>query len=96
MIKKEHGKIDWQRTAGEIYNQYRAFESWPGIWTTWQGRIFKVLSCSLDITIPDALIIPCGGETKLAVTILQPEGKNAMTARDFLNGNSDFNPADLQ
>ncbi len=96
LIRKEHGRIDWSKPAQEIYNQYRAFNQWPGIWTTWQERIFKILECSLDNDRPEALLIPCGENTQLAVTILQPEGKNAMTSRDFLNGYPDFNPAELK
>jgi len=31
IIKKENGEIDWQKSAKEIYNQWRAYSLWPGI-----------------------------------------------------------------
>jgi len=38
MIKKEDGKIDWSLSAEEIYNLWRAFEEWPGVYSK-QGAI---------------------------------------------------------
>ena len=37
MIKKEDGRIDWSLTSGEIERMVRAFQSWPGTYTFWQG-----------------------------------------------------------
>jgi len=31
-LKKEDGKIDWQKTAAEIERMVRAFTPWPGAW----------------------------------------------------------------
>jgi methionyl-tRNA formyltransferase len=30
-IEKGEGKIDWQLTAGQLYNKFRAFSPWPGL-----------------------------------------------------------------
>lgn len=38
LLKKEDGKIDWSRTAAEIYNRMRAFTPWPGAFTTFGGQ----------------------------------------------------------
>ena len=35
-LKKADGRIDWSRGAIEIKNQIRAFQPWPGTFTTWQ------------------------------------------------------------
>ncbi len=35
-IAKEDGRIDWRKDAKQIYNQFRAFHVWPGIWTIWR------------------------------------------------------------
>lgn len=32
-FNRNDGKIDWFKTAKEIYNQYRGLTPWPGIWT---------------------------------------------------------------
>ena len=36
-IKKEDGRIDWNRPAREIWNRLRAFTPWPGAFTFWLG-----------------------------------------------------------
>jgi methionyl-tRNA formyltransferase len=36
-IKKEDGRIDWSRSAREIWNRLRAFTPWPGAFAFWLG-----------------------------------------------------------
>ncbi|MGA2428339.1 MAG: methionyl-tRNA formyltransferase [Candidatus Acidiferrum sp.] len=43
LLKKEDGRIDWTRTANEIYNRMRGFTPWPGSYTTFRGRTCHVL-----------------------------------------------------
>jgi methionyl-tRNA formyltransferase len=38
ILKKEDGRIDWNRPAQEIYNRMRAFAPWPGAYTTFRGQ----------------------------------------------------------
>jgi methionyl-tRNA formyltransferase len=38
MLKKEDGRIDWSRSAQEIYNRIRGFAPWPGAYTTFRGQ----------------------------------------------------------
>jgi methionyl-tRNA formyltransferase len=42
LLKKEDGKIDWARTAPEIYNRMRAFTPWPGAYTTFRGQVCHI------------------------------------------------------
>ena len=37
-IKKEDGRADWNKPAQEIYNQWRAFSKWPGLFTFFKNR----------------------------------------------------------
>ncbi len=91
LITKQHGRINWQQTADQIYNQFRAFNVWPGIWTMWNNRVVKILeSHPVESDEGNNLLIPCGDYTMLAITKLQLEGKKPMSARDFLNGYKDF------
>lgn len=96
MIKKEHGKADWHsKTAQEIYNQFRAFNVWPGLWTEYQGDVLKILQCRVyykeleDADLPKD-VIPCKDDTYLQLLEVQLAGKNKMAMKDFLNGHSDF------
>ncbi len=36
-LKKEHGLIDWTRTAEQVVNQIRAMQPWPTAYTYWHG-----------------------------------------------------------
>lgn len=97
LINKQDGKIAWSKTAQEIYNQYRAFIAWPGIWTTWQDKTLKILKCvpTLETEIPP-IKIPCGNNTFLRISELQLEGKKPTTDQEFLNGYPNFNVKDLK
>jgi methionyl-tRNA formyltransferase len=95
LLKKEDGKIDFSRTATEIYNRLRGFQPWPGAFTTFLGRNLNVLAGrpvrrSLTngqiLVQDDQLIVGCGQGTALELLELQPEGKKRMAARDFVHG----------
>ncbi len=42
MLKKEDGRIDWNRPAHEIYTRMRGFAPWPGAYTTFRGQTCHV------------------------------------------------------
>ena len=43
MMKKEDGRIDWSRTAAEIYNRIRGFAPWPGAFSVLRGKTCQIL-----------------------------------------------------
>lgn len=103
-ITKHDGEIDWQLPAGEIWRRVRAFYPWPGCYTRWQGRSLKILEAVLlhqgtDV-VPGRVIAleqgrpsAVGVETSdgiLGLLVVQLEGKRAMTAKDFIQGQRGF------
>jgi methionyl-tRNA formyltransferase len=111
IITKADGKVDWAKSAAEIYNQFRAFYIWPGIWTTWNGKILKITDCvvNTDLRIEhestDAYgfgkvleggVVACGNNTFLQIKQLQLEGKSEVAVNDFLNGYRDFVGSSLE
>lgn len=42
-ILKEEGRINWTEPAWRIERRVRAFQPWPGAYTTWNGQVLKVL-----------------------------------------------------
>jgi methionyl-tRNA formyltransferase len=42
MLKKEHGRINWNLPAQEIFNRMRGFAPWPGAYT-----VFRAQTCHL-------------------------------------------------
>lgn len=98
MMKKEDGRIDWNRSATVIHNLVRGLTPWPGAFTLWDGQMLKlgrtlaeegpaaepgtVLSADAD-----GVCIACG-EGVLRVRELQLAGKKKLPASDFLRGAS--------
>ncbi|MBP9694823.1 MAG: methionyl-tRNA formyltransferase [Candidatus Magasanikbacteria bacterium] len=93
---RDEGKINWHKTALQIYNQYRGLTPWPGVWTTWNEKRIKIISMKII-----ARNLPPGqveifknqlfvGTTKdaIEVTTIQIEGKTAATTTAFILGNS--------
>lgn len=99
-ITREIGKIDWEKTADEIFNQYRAFYGWPGIYTFWKGKRLKLLKIQKreeDLGLLSGQIKQIGEESLVAtkkgsiqILKLQLEGKQAMEIEEFLRGYPDF------
>jgi methionyl-tRNA formyltransferase len=48
LLKKENGRIDWQRPAKEIFNRIRGFAPWPGASTTFRGQACQIWGEPLD------------------------------------------------
>ncbi len=48
ILKREDGKVNWNKSAQEIYNQFRAFTPWPGIFTFWNKAENKQLRIKLN------------------------------------------------
>ncbi|MGH2543210.1 MAG: methionyl-tRNA formyltransferase [Ardenticatenaceae bacterium] len=100
LIRKEHGELDWGRPARELANQVRAFDPWPGTFTTWDGQLLKVLQAAVlhedqgcpTSAAPGAVARVAGrvavatGNGWLELQTVQLAGKRAMSADDFVNG----------
>src|SRR6185295_6257191 len=44
ILEKEHGRIDWTAPAPKIHDHVRGMTSWPGAFTTANGKTLKVLA----------------------------------------------------
>jgi methionyl-tRNA formyltransferase len=98
ILSKDDGRISWDNSASAIYNQFRAFYLWPGIWSIWKGKKIKITECFPSDSAEKAdsgTVLPggqvaCGNGTTLQISRLQMEGKKEMTLTEFLNGNKVF------
>ena len=43
MVRRSNGAVDWRRPARHLERMMRAYEPWPGIFTTWHARTLKIL-----------------------------------------------------
>lgn len=101
MIAKEDGIMDWQRPAVDLWRRVRAFQPWPGCFTTWQGRTVKVIEA---VPLPGqgapGQVVPTDderavvgvqtGDGVLGLLLVQLEGKRAMGAAEFARGQRGF------
>ena len=97
-LTKEEGLIDWTRSAPEIHNRIRGLYPWPHAYTFFKGTRLIVLRSAVATagaspTIPGTIlrvtseaIQVATGDGELAILDVQPEGRRAMRAHDFLLG----------
>jgi methionyl-tRNA formyltransferase len=101
ILAREDGLINFQMSAEEIYNRMRGFQPWPAAYTQFRGKNLKLVTAHPaheGFTLAegemkvqgDRLFAGCGFNSSLELLQVQPEGKKALSAREFING---YHPA---
>lgn len=106
LIERADGKIEWDTEAESIYNRFRAFDPWPGIFTFWKKEDhfvrMKLINITLLPTLPpnhyqlgevfqiDDSFGVQAGSGAILLHTVQLEGKTKMSISDFVRGNPDF------
>lgn len=100
MLNKSMGKIDWNKDAVQIERMVRGLNSWPGTYTSYNGKVLKIWEsevCEKEKTLENevpgtviavdktALYVQTG-ENALKITQVQLEGKRRMSVKEFLLG----------
>jgi methionyl-tRNA formyltransferase len=99
-LTKENCKINWTRSAGEIYNLIRGLSPYPAAWCVfydkneeWNVKIYDSKITIETHTFEIGSVFSSKKEIKIAVRdgfisilSLQFPGKKKMTAAEFLNG----------
>jgi methionyl-tRNA formyltransferase len=99
ILKKEDGRIDWRRSAQQIYNRMRGFAPWPGAFTTFRGQTCLLWGRpelgaatqghttlgEIVASTKDAHVV-CGEGTCLRLEFVQLEGRKKISAGEFVNG----------
>jgi methionyl-tRNA formyltransferase len=91
-LTKEHGRIDWGKSAAEIERQTRAFDPWPGAYTFWAGQLLKIWKAEVVESAagkPGTLLpnlIVATGQGGLKILEVQPAGGKRMSFEAFLRG----------
>jgi methionyl-tRNA formyltransferase len=98
LLKKEDGRIDWNRPAQEIYNRMRGFAPWPGAYTSFRGHTchlwgepfpLRTFTASAPGTLfheGSQILIACGHTTLLRLLSVKLEGRKQVSAVEFANG----------
>lgn len=97
LLSKEDGRLDWSCPAVELDRLVRGTSPWPGAWCGFRGKTLKVHAASPVDEAPEVqvgsiaavsdagMLVRCGLGS-LLLTRVQPPGKRAMGADEFLRG----------
>jgi len=101
LLKKQDGKINWQKSAQEIECFIRARQPWPEAFCEFKGKKLKIIKVESEILeINDyeieqvfqdnnKIAVQCGKDALVFHTV-QLEGKKLILIKDFINGYVDF------
>ncbi len=100
LLSKEEGEIDWQIPASQIWRRVRAFYPWPGCYTTWQGKMLKIVEAvplrgerggpGRVVSLGRGEVGVQSGGGILRLLRVQLEGRREMSAEEFLRGHRAF------
>ncbi len=95
-IFKEDCKIDWNKTAQQVYNFIRGLSPYPAAFTQLDGKVFKIYKAAIDNGSPaHPGTVDTDGKTYfrfaakdgwIKVLECQLEGKKKMGVEEFLKG----------
>ena len=91
-LSREDGRIDWRASAEIICRQIRAFDPWPGTFTTLASTPLKILAAKptggrgVPGTVLDAALTIACGRDAIRLTRLQLPGRTPLDAGPFLRG----------
>jgi methionyl-tRNA formyltransferase len=98
ILTREDGRVDFTRPAREIYNRWRAFQPWPGAWTTIAQRKLALARIAPadgpergsdpgTVTVErQRVLAACAPGSAIELIEVQPEGRKRMPATDFARG----------
>lgn len=99
-ILKSEGIVDWSLPARRLHNLVRGLQPWPLVSAWLDGRRYVLHRTQLTGArsgLPGGTVVEAAGDTLsvaagdgavLRIVEIQPEGRRAMTAREFLAGRS--------
>lgn len=98
MLEKDHGRIEWSKTARQVHNHVRGMSPWPGAFTSARGKTLKVRATRVvngtaegaapgQVVVADKsrVMVACG-EACVELVTVQPEGKRAITGPEWVMG----------
>lgn len=96
-LKKEHGVIDWRKSAIEIHNLVRGLLPWPMAYTHLNGKLIKILESEVVELVSGAApgeisaagskgMVVATGQGGLRIKRVHPESGKPMLAADFIHG----------
>ncbi len=104
-IKREDERLDWNKTARELFNQVRGMNPWPVAYTViednnmkiWQAQVLEETGAGEEQPGTILAVSPEGidvrtGQGVLRLIEIQPAGKKAMLVSDYVRGSAILAP----
>ncbi|HVY48983.1 MAG TPA: methionyl-tRNA formyltransferase [Minicystis sp.] len=98
ILEKEHGRVDWALCARAVHDRARAMTSWPGAFTTANGKTLKLLATRLaeeDAVLgapgavvsagKDGAVVACG-RGGIRLLRAQVEGRRPQSVGELVSG----------
>ena len=94
-ITPEQERIDWNKSARDVFNHIRGLYPWPVAHTLLDGKRFKIYEATLAeghgkpgeiIEKGKKSLVVATGDGAISLKTVQPAGKPRMNIVDFLNG----------
>ena len=97
-VTSDEAAIDWGRPAAEIERAVRAFDPWPGAWTTCRGERLKVVRAGVvpagggnpdepgTVAAVEPAPVVAAGRDALRLDLVQPAGGRRMSGADWARG----------
>lgn len=94
-ITPEEERIDWNKSARDVFNHIRGLSPWPVAHTLLDGKRFKIYEATLAeghgrpgeiIEKGKKSLVVATGDGAISLKTVQPAGKPRMSVVDFLNG----------
>lgn len=95
-VSREEEKIDFNKTAREVFNQVRGLYPYPVSYTIFKGEVVKIMEVKISNDIKgtpgeitslnkEGIVVKCFDKSVI-ITRLKPSGKKEMDAISFVNG----------
>lgn len=95
-IDAGEARLDWSRPAVELERAVRAFDPWPGAWTTWRGERLKVFRVEGrpdgdgrspgEVMETEPALVVRTGDGAVGLALVQPAGGRRMGGADWARG----------
>lgn len=95
-VEPAEARLEWSRPTAVLERAVRAFDPWPGAWTTWHGERLKVFRLEArtagdpgppgEILATHPVFVVRTGDGAVRLVLVQPPGRRRMSGADWVRG----------